>query len=204
LYATPANAPDPVTRATDFRKPDGGEFFKTKVADPDTGEVITEIGEEGELLVSGATVFDGYLDHDNADVFSKDGFFRTGDLVRICGDNGEYYRIVGRCKDIINRGGMKISPVEIDLLLESFPDAADAAVCSYPDERLSEKICACLVLPEGGETPDLADLQNWLLEKGLAKFKLPERIELFDAFPRNPVGKVQRFKLADEVRGRMG
>ena len=199
LYATPANAPDANTRATDFRRPDVGESFATKVADPETGEEFTEIGDKGELLVSGATVIDGYFKHDNVDVFSKDGYFRTGDLVEICGEKGQYYRIVGRCKDIINRGGMKISPAEIDVLLESYPGSADAAVCGYPDERLSEKVCACLVLHEGSEKPGLSELQNWLLEKGLAKFKLPERIEVFEALPRNPVGKVQRFRLMDIV-----
>ena len=199
LYATPANAPDANTRATDFRRPDVGDSFATKVADPETGEEFTEIGDRGELLVSGATVIDGYFEHDNVGVFSKDGYFRTGDLVEICGVKGQYYRIVGRCKDIINRGGMKISPAEIDVLLESYPGSVDAAVCAYPDERLSEKVCACLVLPEGSEEPDLSELQNWLLEKGLAKYKLPERIEVFEALPRNPVGKVQRFRLMDIV-----
>jgi len=204
LYATPANAPNADTRATDFRRPDSGDSFETKVADPETGEEFTNIGDRGELLVSGATVIDGYYEHDNVDVFSKDGYFRTGDLVEICGESGQYYRIVGRCKDIINRGGMKISPAEIDVLLESYPGSADAAVCAYPDERLSEKVCACLVLPEGSKEPDLSELQKWLLEKGLAKFKLPERIEVFEALPRNPVGKVQRFMLTDIVSKKVG
>lgn len=208
LYATPENAPDAVARATQFYFNDRKSTLRTRVADPITGKAITSVGQQGELLVDGATVIDGYLvandddRHDSAKVFSNDGFFRTGDLVEICGADGQYYRIVGRCKDIINRGGMKISPVEIDLLLEGYPHVVDAAVCAYPDERLSEKICACLVLREDTDSIDLAELQQWLLEKGLAKFKLPERIELFDRLPRNPLGKVQRFLLADEVIGR--
>lgn len=195
LYATPQNAPDPETRATKFKRPESSAFFATKVIDVDSGKTLHKHGERGELLVSGATVFDGYLDYDNQHVFDADGFFRTGDLVEISGNESDYFQIVGRCKDIINRGGMKISPVEIDLLLEGYPDALEAAVCSYPDERLSEKICACLVIKDGSAVPTLDDLQAWLLDKGLAKFKLPERVETFEALPRNAIGKVQRFKL---------
>ncbi len=199
LYATPENAPDAETRAGMFKKPEDSQFSTTKVADPETGEVKRNKGERGELLVKGATVFDGYLEHDNKDVFDPQGFFRTGDLVEICGEHDEYYRIVGRCKDIINRGGMKISPTEIDLLLESYPDALEAAVCAYPDERLSEKICACMVMAPGSAAPTLESLQAWLLDKGLAKFKLPERIVLFDALPRNPLGKIKRFELSESL-----
>ena len=173
----------------------------TRVANPGTGEDITEPGIPGELLIGGPTVFDGYHDHDNEGVFTHDNFFRSGDLVEICGEPPLYphYRIVGRCKDIINRGGMKISPTELDLVLENYPGIMEAAVCAYPDERLGEKICACIVLAAGAQAPELASLQQWLLAKGLAKFKLPERIELVDALPRNPLGKVQRFMLTEQL-----
>ena len=147
-------------------------------------------------------MFDGYLDYDNSEVFSEDGFFRTGDLVELCGEGGNYYRIVGRCKDIINRGGMKISPAEIDVALEQHPDVVEAAVCAYADERLGEKICACLVLPAGGTAPTLEALQAYLLELGFARFKLPERIAVFEQLPRNPLGKVQRFALQETVNAR--
>lgn len=210
LQSTPVTAPDALTRATMFPRlgVKGLPWEKmrpgvlTKVADPDTGEEISEPGVPGELLIAGPTVFDGYYDHDNEGVFTADGFFRTGDLVEICGEPPLYpqYRIVGRCKDIINRGGMKISPSEIDHLLEHYPGVSEVAVCPYPDERLGEKICACLVLKAGADTPDVAGMQAWLLDKGLAKFKLPQRIELFDSLPRNPLGKVQRFALAEQVR----
>lgn len=199
LFSTPESAPDPEVRATMFRRPESDERMQAKVADPDTGKEISTVGERGELLISGATVFDGYFNHDNQDVFSQDGYFRTGDLVEICGENGEYYRIAGRCKDIINRGGMKISPFELDSALEQHPDLLDAAVCAYPDERLGEKICACLVMKPGIELMTMEALQKHLLAVGLAKFKLPERIVAYDALPRNALGKVQRFELQDEV-----
>ncbi len=203
LFATPKTAAEPAVRAAMFPRPPAGAAIATRVADPDSGEEIVDAGARGELLISGATVFDGYLDHDNAGVFSEDGYFRTGDLVEICGEGGNYYRIVGRCKDIINRGGMKISPAEIDVALEQHPAVIEAAVCAYPDERLGEKICACLVLPEGGKAPTVETLQAYLLQQGFAKFKLPERIELFAQLPRNPLGKVQRFALQDMVITRL-
>ncbi|MGI9295668.1 MAG: class I adenylate-forming enzyme family protein [Pseudomonadales bacterium] len=199
LYSTPETAPDPEVRASMFPRPGTDAELKTKVADPDSGQEVIATGERGELLVSGAMVFDGYFEHDNEDVFSADGYFRTGDLVEICGDNGDFYRIVGRCKDIINRGGMKISPVELDVALEEHPDIVEAAVCPYPDERLGEKICACLVMKPGLELMTMEAMQEYLLGLGLAKFKLPERIEAFEELPRNAVGKVQRFALQETV-----
>jgi acyl-CoA synthetase (AMP-forming)/AMP-acid ligase II len=202
LFATPETAPEPEVRAAMFPRPPAGASIATRVADPDTGAAVNDIGGRGELLISGATVFDGYLDYDNSDVFSADGFFRTGDLVELCGEEGNFYRIVGRCKDIINRGGMKISPAEIDVALEQHPDVVEAAVCAYADERLGEKVCACLVLPEGGTAPTLEALQAYLLEQGFARFKLPERIAVFEQLPRNPLGKVQRFALQETVNTR--
>ena len=202
LFATPETAAQPEVRAAMFPRPGPDATIATKVADPDSGQEITAAGERGELLISGATVFDGYLDHDNSDVFTGDGYFRTGDLVEICGEGGNYYRIVGRCKDIINRGGMKISPAELDVALEQHPQVVEAAVCAYPDERLGEKICACLVPRPQENPPDLESLQAYLLDQGFAKFKLPERVELFEQLPRNPLGKVQRFVLQDIVTAR--
>ena len=199
LFSTPETAPDPEVRASMFPRPHAEASVATKVADPESGQEVTGSGERGELLITGATVFDGYFAHDNSDVFSEDGYFRTGDLVEICGDNGNYYRIVGRCKDIINRGGMKISPAELDVALEQHPDVVEAAVCAYPDERLGEKICACLVMKSGEGTLELASVQNFLLDQGFAKFKLPERVETFGQLPRNALGKVQRFTLQETV-----
>jgi len=176
------------------------ETVRTRVVKVDSEEEITEAGQPGELLFDGATVFDGYLGVANEDVFTSDGWFRTGDLVEICGEPPNYYRIVGRCKDIINRGGMKISPAEIDILLEGFPGLSEGAVCSYPDETLTEKVCACIVAQPDSEPPSLEEINAFLLDKGLAKFKLPEKLLLLDALPRNPLDKVQRNELEKLVR----
>ena len=208
LFSTPETAAEPEVRAAMFPRfgvagmPFDGitqQTVRSKVIDPDTGEDIAEPGRPGELCFGGATVFDGYLDHTGEDVFTPDGFFRTGDLVEICGEPPHYYRIVGRCKDIINRGGMKISPSEIDTLLEGFPGLAEAAVCAFPDDHLGEKICACVVPAPGAEAPTLAQVCDYLLQRGIAKFKLPERLEVMDALPRNPMNKVVRSALTDSI-----
>jgi non-ribosomal peptide synthetase component E (peptide arylation enzyme) len=176
------------------------QMVRNRVVRVGTEEEITEPGVPGELLFSGPTVFDGYLGTSNEEVFTSDGWFRTGDLVEICGEPPNFYRIVGRCKDIINRGGMKISPAEIDVLLEAHPEIAEAAVCAYPDENLGEKICACVVAAAGGPAPGLASINEFLLKQGLAKFKLPERLLVLERLPRNPVGKVQRHLLQEQVK----
>ena len=204
LFATPETAPRPELRASHFPRfgvsamPFEGyahNAVKSKVIDPDSGIDIEAPGQAGELCFAGATVFDGYLGGDGGEVFTKDGFFRTGDLVEICGDPPNYYRIVGRCKDIINRGGMKISPSELDTLLEGYTGLAEAAVCAYPDPMLGEKICACIVPAQSDAVPALTDICDYLLDRGIAKFKLPERLQVFDALPRNPMGKVIRTEL---------
>ena len=98
---------------------------------------------------------------------------------------------------------MKISPMEIDILLEGLPNSAEVAVCAYADERLGEKICACVVVAPDTESPSLELIAEYLSGQGIAKFKLPERLELFTALPRNPLGKVQRFLLQDAVEQRI-
>ncbi|MEQ8514824.1 MAG: class I adenylate-forming enzyme family protein [Chromatocurvus sp.] len=211
LFATPDNAPSPAHRASLFPRlgvpgmpfeSDPPEALITQVIDPETGEEITQPGLPGELCIAGPGVFDGYLDGAGDDVFTADGLFRTGDMVEICGDPPIYYRIVGRCKDIINRGGTKISPSEIDTLLEGFPGLAEVAVCAYPDPVLEERICACVVPLEGNQAPTLEALCGWMSERGIAKFKLPERLEVFDALPRNPLGKIVRGQLQQAVSER--
>jgi len=211
LFATPENAPSAEHRARMFPRlgaqdmpfeGDAGKTLMTRVVDPENGKEITQPGLAGELCIAGPGVFDGYLDGAADDVFTDDGMFRTGDLVEICGEPPIYYRIVGRSKDIINRGGTKISPSEIDTLLEGFPGLAEVAVCAYPDPVLEERICACVVPVEGQESPTLDALCAWLSERGIAKFKLPERIEIFDALPRNPLGKIVRGQLQQAVSER--
>ncbi|MGI9288410.1 MAG: class I adenylate-forming enzyme family protein [Pseudomonadales bacterium] len=174
--------------------------MQTRLVDPVSGTVIDEPGTAGELQFAGPTIFDGYYNSPeaNQEVFTEDGYFRTGDLFEIAGagDDSHFYRFTGRCKDIIVRGGMKISPEELDTLLAGHPKLSEVAVTGYADEVLGERICA-VVVPKPGETVTLEDITAYLQGEQVAVIKLPERIEVVDALPRNPLGKVVRNQLKE-------
>lgn len=172
------------------------EQIETKLVDLDTGQEVTKPGRSGECLIKGTTVFDGYYEspEDNTLAFTQDGFFRSGDLFEIAGGSNEYYRFVGRCKSLIVRGGMNISPEELDEVIETHPEIIEASVASYPDEILGEKIAAFVVLAEG-KTMELSELTKYLQMKKVAKFKWPEKLTVMPALPRNAMNKVMRSQL---------
>lgn len=177
-------------------------MVSTRLLDPDTGAQIDVPGVPGELLFKGPTIFDGYwrAPETNAEVFTEDGYFRTGDLFEIAGpaDDPRYYRFVGRRKDIIARGGMKISPVELDSLLAGHPKLTDAAVVGVPDPVLGERV-AVAVVAAPGHSVVLDDIVTFLKEKGIAVFKLPESLYAVDELPRNALEKVLRHELAGMI-----
>jgi acyl-CoA synthetase (AMP-forming)/AMP-acid ligase II len=173
----------------------------TRLVAPDTGEEIVAAGAVGEMRIAGPTVFSGYYRAEDitASSFDELGYFRTGDLFEITGSEGQYLRFVGRLKDIIIRGGINISAEEIEQLVSSHPSVAEAAVVGFADAVLGEKLCACVVL-RAGSTLQLPELVQFLqTEKKVAAFKLPERLLLLDALPRNPVGKVLKRSLRAQV-----
>ena len=176
------------------------KLVKTKLISLENNEEITEPGQPGELLISGATVFDGYWDSPeaNSEVFDQEGFFRTGDLFEISPEDTskKYYKFCGRCKDLIIRGGMNISPEELDNLLSSHPKMLEVAVTGYDDEILGEKVGVVAVIPED-ETISLEEIIDFLKDKKIAKYKMPEDIRVIDILPKNPVGKVLRRELKD-------
>ena len=176
------------------------KLVKTKLISLENNEEITEPGQPGELLISGATVFDGYWDSPeaNSEVFDQEGFFRTGDLFEISPEDTQkkYYKFCGRCKDLIIRGGMNISPEELDNLLSSHPKMLEVAVTGYDDEILGEKVGVVAVIPED-ETISLEEIIDFLKDKKIAKYKMPEDIRVIDILPKNPVGKVLRRELKD-------
>ena len=176
------------------------KLVKTKLISLENNEEITESGQPGELLISGATVFDGYWDSPeaNSEVFDQEGFFRTGDLFEISPEDTQkkYYKFCGRCKDLIIRGGMNISPEELDNLLSSHPKMLEVAVTGYDDEILGEKVGVVAVIPED-ETISLEEIIDFLKDKKIAKYKMPEDIRVIDILPKNPVGKVLRRELKD-------
>ncbi len=167
-----------------------------RIVDPHTLEDLPP-GAPGEVLARGPEMFTGYLDHGlDHDAFVDGGWFRTGDLAVY---DGEYLTIVDRLKDVIIRGGENISALELESLLITHDDIADAACVAMPDAIMGERVCA-YVVPRDGVTPTLDDVRAHLLAHGLARFKLPERLELRDALPRTASGKVKKAPLREEVR----
>lgn len=167
------------------------------------GEVLP-VGEIGEECSRGPNTFLGYLDEPEltAKDLAADGWYRSGDLARLLPDGS--LRIAGRLKDIIVRGGQNISVREVEDYLVSHPAIHSAAVVAVPHPRLGETGCA-VVVARSGQNVTLAELTEFLLAKGVARFKLPERLEIWPALPTNPSGKIQKFlirkKLAESPNG---
>jgi len=211
LLSNAGNAPDPVQRARLFPRWGRPELswptpppneIRTRIVDPDGGAEILEPGHPGEMQISGPTVFDGYFraPQITAQSFTADGWFRTGDLFQI-DEDVRFYRFIGRLKQIIIRGGVKIAPEELDSVLSAMPGVLEAAVAGYRDEVMGERICA-IVVPRAGAQPTLEAVREHFAAAGLAVFKRPERLEIVPQLPRNPVGKVIRSDLAKLVEER--
>jgi non-ribosomal peptide synthetase component E (peptide arylation enzyme) len=153
-------------------------------------------GEEGEVRLKAPMVMRGYIDSSlDTEAFDENGYFRTGDLAVI--DEQGNVRITGRVKDIIIRNMENISAKELEDNLFPHPKVADVAVIGLPDDRTGERACAVVVPTDAADPPALDELCAYLLERGLMKQKLPEQLELIDALPRNPTGKIVKFELRD-------
>ena len=152
-------------------------------------------GEVGELQMRGASLFSGYLDNPEAtrEAFTADGWFRTGDLAVM--DEAGNTALAGRTKDIINRGGVKFNPVDVENLMAGHPAVAEAAVVPMPDPVLGEKACLFVTL-RPGRSLDLPGVLRFLGEKKVSKLKWPERLEVIDAMPLTPTRKVIKGQLA--------
>jgi cyclohexanecarboxylate-CoA ligase len=151
-------------------------------------------GTVGRLQARGTFTFVGYLKKPELNAWDTEGWFETGDLARM--DEDGYIRITGRSKDVIIRGGENIPVVEIENLLYRHPKVQDVAVVAMPDPRLGERACA-FVVPRSGERPSFDEMTAFLAREGMAKNYWPERLELVEAMPRTPSGKIQKFKLRE-------
>ncbi|TAK31013.1 MAG: cyclohexanecarboxylate-CoA ligase [Chloroflexota bacterium] len=159
-------------------------------------------GETGELLVRGPEMFVGYLEASLNAEFTEHGWFRTGDLFTQHEDG--YLEFAGRKKDIINRGGEKISSKEVEDLLFKHPLCHEVAVVAMPDERLTEKACAFIVPEHPDRPPTLEDLTEFLSKERVAKQKYPERLEIVSRLPKTLSGKIQKNVLREEIKRRLG
>ena len=181
-----AMTPGDVTHAADTDGRPG--FAEVKLVDAD-GRTT----DHGEICARGPQMLVGYLHaEDEASAFDAEGFYRTGDLGRWI--DGDYLVVTGRAKDIIIRNGENISPKEVEDVLVGHPDIAEVALVGLPDPRTGERVCAVIV-PKIVPGPDVPSLRAFLGAQGMATFKIPEQVVLWEALPKNDAGKVLKAQI---------
>ena len=173
---------------------------EVRLADDDDNEV--PFGEIGELCCRGPYTLRGYygVPEYNVKAFTPDGFYRSGDLMRQHPSGN--YMVEGRKKDLINRGGEKISAEEVENLILSHPSVKNVACVAIPDPNMGERMCACVSLRDGANLT-FDQLIEFLRGKEIAKFKLPERLEILPDFPLSTFGKVSKKKLAEMISSKI-
>ncbi|MBB5937404.1 (2,3-dihydroxybenzoyl)adenylate synthase [Streptomyces zagrosensis] len=160
-------------------------------------------GATGHLLTRGPYTIRGYwrAPEHNATAFTPDGFYRTGDVVRQTAAG--YLVVEGRAKDQINRGGEKVAAEEIENHILAHPAVHDVAVVSMPDAYLGERTCAYIVLREGAAPVRSLAIKKFVRERGLAAYKVPDRVEFIEAFPQTGVGKVSKKDLRAAITAQL-
>lgn len=214
LASTPQDVPDPKRRATLFPRLGAPGYdwsypivsgVETRLVDPATDREIEAVGIAGELRIRGPNVFDGYF-KDAAlteQAFDEQGYYRSGDLFELAGERAEYFRYVGRIKDIIVRGGFNVSAVEVESLIAAYPGVREVGVVGVPDPRLGERICACIVMRPNQNPPSLESLVHFMrTTQQVSNLKLPERLVVLEALPRNANTKVDKASLRRLVDAR--
>lgn len=156
-------------------------------------------GQEGDISYKGAMHMLEYIGKpvETAELFTPEGYSRSGDLGFM--DEDGYVRVTGRTKDIVIRGGLNISVRQVEDLLIAHPAVSRVAVVGMPDERLGEKACCYIVPANGHEDVTLEEITTFLLDQGLAKVKLPERLEVVDELPTTATGKIQKHVLREMI-----
>ncbi|KAI8934421.1 hypothetical protein NX059_009156 [Plenodomus lindquistii] len=172
-----------------------GQGVEVKILD-DAGDEVAQ-GKEGEISIRGENVTKGYLNNPsaNASSFTKGGFFRTGDQGKL--DEDGYVIITGRIKELINKGGEKISPIELDNVIAQHPAVSEAVSFAIEDELYGQDVGLAVVIKEGQKLT-AGELKTWL-ETRLAKFKLPKQIFFTDVMPKTATGKIQRRLVAEAM-----
>ena len=172
-----------------------------KIVDPETGE---DCPDEviGEFVARGYNIMKGYykMPKATASAIDKDGWLHTGDLA--CRTPEGNYRITGRLKDMIIRGGENIYPKEIEEFIYTHPKVSDVQVIGVPDKALGEEIMACIILKEG-ESMTVEEMKQYVLDH-MAKHKVPKYIDFVDGFPMNDAGKIQKYKMREMAVEKLG
>ena len=165
-----------------------------KIVDPETGKDLPD-GADGEFVARGYNIMKGYykMPHATSLAIDPQGWLHTGDLARRDPDGN--YKITGRIKDMIIRGGENIYPKELEDFIYTHPAVSDVQVVGVPDEKYGEEICACVILKEG-ETLTEDELKEYV-GASMARHKIPRYVRFVDSFPMNAAGKILKYKLRD-------
>ncbi|KAG8528033.1 uncharacterized protein KY384_006949 [Bacidia gigantensis] len=175
-----------------------GQGMEVKILDGEGTEMVRNY--EGEICIRGENVTKGYLNNPDANMssYTRDGFFKTGDQGRQDGDG--YIFITGRIKELINKGGEKISPVELDNVVAQHPAVSEAVTFAIADKIYGQDIGLAVVLNDAGEV-NPNDLKNWIAQR-VAKFKVPKEVYVTDVMPKTATGKIQRRTVANVMQNK--
>ena len=167
-----------------------------KIVDPETGEDLPD-NTDGEFVARGYNIMKGYykMPEATAAAIDADGWLHTGDLARRTPEG--YYKITGRIKDMIIRGGENIYPKEIEDFIYTHPKVSDVQVIGVPDKQYGEEIMACVILKEG-ETSDADEIKTYV-RNNMAKHKVPKYVDFVDSFPMNAAGKILKYKMRENA-----
>ncbi len=176
-------------------------YIECKIIDPETGDEVG-VGENGEFCSRGYNTMKGYYKMPEAtrDTVDAEGWLHSGDLA--CRDENGNYRITGRLKDMIIRGGENIYPKEIEEFIYTHPAVQDVQVIGVPDKKYGEEAMACIILKEN-QTVTEQEMHDYIVAS-MARHKVPKYIEFVDAFPMNAAGKVLKYKMREEATKRLG
>ena len=202
--ASPGCTMSEVTDSLEVRTETVGSAFphvECKIVDPETGEDLPD-GENGEFVARGYNVMKGYykMPAATAAAIDADGWLHTGDIA--CRDHDGNYRITGRLKDMIIRGGENIYPREIEEFIFTCPKVKDVQVIGVPDKRYGEEIMACVILKEG-ETMTEEEMKRFI-GANMAKYKVPRYVDFVSEFPMNAAGKILKYKMREEAVKKLG
>ena len=175
--------------------------IECKIVDPETGEECPP-NVNGEFLARGYNIMKGYykMPKETAEAIDKDGWLHTGDLA--CKTEDGYYKITGRLKDMIIRGGENIYPKEIEEFIYTNPKVSDVQVIGVPDENYGEEIMACIILKEG-ESMTEQEMKDYIAAN-MARHKVPRYIDFVDSFPMNAAGKILKYKMREDAVEKLG
>jgi fatty-acyl-CoA synthase len=167
---------------------------EVRIIDPETGRDVP-VGVQGELLARGYSIMKGYYKMQEATLaaIDEDGWLHTGDLATV--DTQGYYKITGRLKDMIIRGGENIYPRELEEFLYTHPAVKDVQVIGVPDKKYGEEVMACIILNEGLEKCPSEEDMIQFVKDGLSRFKTPKYIRFIDSYPMTASGKIQKYRL---------